>query len=136
LSARELLADYLEEMREREFAFGTFDCALFAADWVKRCTGVDYAEQLRGYSSPLEAYRIVSSFGSLEAMVSKLLEREPIAPAFAMRGDIVIASLDTDEGESRDAIGICEAAKCFFPRHPRGLVALPRSVARLAWSIE
>jgi hypothetical protein len=131
-----LLPDYLEEMRDRDFAFGAFDCALFAADWVQRCTGIDYAQTLRGYASPLEAYRIVSSFGSLEAMVSKLLDREPIAPAFAMRGDIVIASLDTDEGESRDTIGICEAATCFFPRHPRGLVGLPRSVARLAWRIE
>jgi hypothetical protein len=100
LSARELLAEYLEAMRDREFAFGSFDCALFGADWVKRCTGIDYAEQLRGYSSPLEAYRIVSSYGSLEAMVTALLGREPIAPASAMRGDIVLASLDTDEGEA------------------------------------
>jgi hypothetical protein len=135
LSARELLAEYLEAQRDREFAFGSFDCALFGADWVKRCTGTDYAEQLRGYSSPLEAYRIVSSYGSLEAMVTALLGREPIAPASAMRGDIVLASLDTD-GESRDTIGICEAVNCFFPRHPRGLIALPRSVVRLAWSIE
>lgn len=136
MSARELLAEYLEAQRDRDFAFGSFDCALFGADWVKQCTGIDYAEKLRGYSSPLEAYRIVSSFGSIEAMITSLLEREPIAPAFAMRGDIVLASLDTDEGESRDTIGICEAANCFFPRHPRGLVALPRSVVRLAWSVE
>jgi hypothetical protein len=136
VSAREGLAEYLEEMRERDFAFGSFDCALFGADWVKRCTGVDYAEKLRGYSSPLEAYRIVRSYGSLEAMVTELLGREPIAPAFAMRGDIVLACVDSVEGENRDAIGICEAVSCFFPAHPRGLIALPRSVARLAWSIE
>jgi hypothetical protein len=73
----------------------------------------------------------------MDAMISaSYSEREPIAPAFAMRGDIVLASLDTDEGESRDTIGICEAVNCFFPRHPRGLIALPRSCARLAWSIE
>jgi hypothetical protein len=136
LSARELLSDYLEEMREREFAFGTFDCALFGADWVKRCTGIDYAEKLRGYSSPLEAYRIVKSFGSMEAMITSLVGREPIAPAFAMRGDIVIASgLDTQD-KTPDTIGICEATNCFFPKHPRGLVALPRTLARLAWRIE
>jgi hypothetical protein len=50
-------------------------------------------------------------FGSLEAMVTHSSDREPIAPAFAMRGDIVLASLDTDEGESRDTIGICEAVR-------------------------
>jgi hypothetical protein len=136
LSARELLADYLASMRDREFAYGSFDCALFGADWVKQCTGVDYAQKLRGYSSPLEAYRIVRSYGSIEAMITTLLGREPIAPAQAMRGDIVLASLDSDEGEARDTIGICEVVHCFFPAHPRGLIARPRSVARLAWSIE
>jgi hypothetical protein len=33
-----LLADYLAQ-RERDFAFGSFDCALFGADWVKRVHG-------------------------------------------------------------------------------------------------
>lgn len=135
MSNRESLAQYLEEMRDKDFDFPTFNCGLFAADWVQRATGIDYGFRLRGQSHT-DAYRTVASYGGMEAMVTALLQREPIAPASAMRGDIVLATLDTDEGKERDTIGICEISKCFFPRHPRGLIALPRSVARLAWSIE
>ncbi|KXF92126.1 hypothetical protein AT574_03770 [Phaeobacter inhibens] len=41
---------YLSELRARPLAFrpGRFDCALFAAGWVKHLTGCDPAEEWRG----------------------------------------------------------------------------------------
>lgn len=132
--SRELLVQYLEERRESEFDFETFNCGLFAADWIARATGTDYAKDLRGLSH-VEAYRIVAEHGSLGSMITALLGRDPIAPALAMRGDIVLGTYHTNDGASRDTIGICETAKCFFPRYPKGLVALSRSSARLAWRV-
>ncbi len=46
----ELLLGYLREVRSLgpKFRPGRFDCALFAAEWAKRCTGRDLAAEWRG----------------------------------------------------------------------------------------
>lgn len=43
-----LLHRYLAEVRGRAFEPGKWDCALFAAGWVKACTGKDPARGWRG----------------------------------------------------------------------------------------
>lgn len=129
------LGAVIEGARTRTFAYGTFDCALFAADCVLAMTEVDYAAELRGYKSKLDAYRIVVGYGSLEAMITALLGREPKHPSRAGRGDVVLATIDLEPGESGDCIGICVGPKCVFPR-PVGVRLTPRTVIRLAWSID
>jgi hypothetical protein len=131
----EKLDEVLVANRDRTFAYGTFDCALFAADVVKEITGTDYAAELRGYDSQLSAYRIVKQFGSIESMVTKLLGKEPIHPSGAHRGDVVLASLELASGEQGEILGIVAGARCFAPT-AKGLRTFPRSAARLAWRIE
>jgi hypothetical protein len=121
--------------RARQFQYGQFDCALFAADCVHAITGVDYASALRGYESKLAAYRIVKQYGSLEAMITSLLGKEPIHPAHAQRGDVVLASTDLAAGEEGDAIGVVAGVRILCPCG-NGLRSFPRSAARLAWRIE
>ena len=45
-----LLLTYLQEVRAHgaKLRPGRFDCALYAAEWVKRCTGQDLASEWRG----------------------------------------------------------------------------------------
>lgn len=94
-------------------------------------TDIDYAAELRGYDNKIAAYRIVSSYGSLDALVTGLLKCEPIHPAIARRGDVVIS--EDDAGQ--DCIGVCIGAACVFPGLNGTRLAL-RSRARLAWRIE
>jgi hypothetical protein len=111
------------------FAWGGHDCCLFAADVVRACTGVDYAEALRGYTNQQEAQLIIDGYGSMTAMITALLERDPIAPAMARRLDVVLAKLPAGE-----TLGICMGSTCAFARTV-GVAYLPRSVVSVAWRI-
>lgn len=126
---------YVEEAHQKRFEYGGFDCLLFAAGAVLAQTGIDYAEPFRGYDSKISAYRIIAGYGSIEAMITSLLGREPVHPSRAMRGDVVIGDVPLIEGESGDCVGVCLGTHCAFPKDI-GLRMLSRSVARLAWRIE
>jgi len=136
----ELLADYIQASLTKQFAYGSFDCALFCADWIQIATGDDPAADLRGYDSMLEAYRIVGRFGSMESMATQLLRSEPCHVAFAQRGDIVLmrsASLVTDAGQvdgAAEVLGICLGRSSAFP-NKKGLWMLPTLEAAAAWKI-
>lgn len=134
------LDEIVIQSQSRQFRYGGGegfqDCALFAADCVLAMTGVDYASELRGYKSKIDAYRIVSTYGSLEAMVTALLGKTPIHPAFAHRGDVMLGSPELAPGEEGDEIGICLGIHVAYPQVPSGLRLLPRTTARLAWRIE
>lgn len=95
-------------------------------------TGVDYAAPFRGYDSRTAAYRIVAGHGSLTGLLTSVLG-DPIEPAFAGRGDVVIAEIPVVEGEGESA-GVCLGAFCAFPQAV-GLTFHPRAVIRLAWRI-
>lgn len=126
------LFEYIESARDKKFEYGIHDCALFAADWVAECTGVDLAEDLRGYAGKEAADEIISGYGSLEALITDRLG-DPIPIARASRGDIVMATLATPEGEA-DCIGICAGASSAFTS-PVGVRMIPTSRARLAWRV-
>jgi len=131
----ERLDRVIREARTRSFAYGTFDCALFAADCVQAVTGIDYAAELRGYESKTAAYRIVAKFGSLEAMITSLLNKPPVHPANAGRLAVVLANIEIVDGEEGESMGFLTDAYCRFPI-AKGLRKFTRSIARLAWSIE
>jgi hypothetical protein len=126
------LAETVEAARTRTFEFGSFDCALFAADCVLAITGTDYAAPFRGYESKTAAYRIITEHGSLTGLLTSLLG-EPIEPAFARRGDVVLAEIPVVDGEG-ESVGVCLGVSCAFPKDT-GLVLHSRAVAKLAWRI-
>jgi len=131
----EHLADAIETAQKKAFSYGNFDCCLFAADVVLAITGHDYAAELRSYQSKQSAYRIVARYGSLEAMISALLGKDPVHPAFAHRGDVVVGSVPVADGEAGESVGICCGVDCAFPASA-GLAFYPRTTVRLAWRIE
>ena len=124
--------------RDKSFAYGAFDCALFAADCVHAIVAIDYAAELRGYDSPRAAFQIVKRYGSIEAMVTALLDQEPVHISQARRGDVVLANFPrapVEDEESVDTIGMCLGFNCVFPG-ANGIVVTPRSLALKAWRID
>lgn len=94
----ERLAAYLSARRRMPFAWGTNDCAIFAADCVLDLTGTDPAARWRGYETEEAAREIVDAAGGMRALVA--LTERPIA--FAQRGDVVLAAPD-----GRETFGVC-----------------------------
>lgn len=94
----ERLADLLAERKRTPFAWGSHDCALFAADAVNAITGDDPAKNFRGYDDEREALRIIHGAGGMRGLVD--LPEKPIG--FAQRGDVVLALVD-----GRETFGVC-----------------------------
>jgi hypothetical protein len=98
-----LLTAFIEERRHSPFAWGSNDCCLFAADWIRRACGVDFAEDLRGrYSSALGATRILSKFGGVLEIATTLARLEKIPSPIMRRGDVVAFEM-----QGGYALGIC-----------------------------
>jgi len=81
-------------VRERllmPFCWGLNDCALYAADSVLACTGMDPAHDLRGtYCTALQAARVMRRHGGLAGLAASRLG-EQVPAAMAQRGDVGIS---------------------------------------------
>ena len=121
----------LVQSRLREpFAWGGQDCCLWAADCVQALTGIDPAESLRGtYSTALEAARIVTELGGLEAIVTAALGEPLGGPLFASVGDIGIV-----ETNGRQSLAVCNGAHWLAPSDG-GMVPVPLELAATAWRV-
>lgn len=116
------------------FAWGERDCCLFAADWVRTCTGEDPAQGLRGtYGDEAGALGVISRHGGFYRLVTlqvgQPMMREPLR---AGRGDLAAV-----EGEIPDmpALGVVLGARVAVLTPSAGLVQLPVTSIVAAWRI-
>lgn len=95
------LSRFLNEAAARPFAWGSFDCLLWLADWVRIKRGVDPAGDLRGrYCSMLQAARIVREKGGMVRLVEGQLKAAGLSTVnVGARGDIAIVSVGGAGGE-------------------------------------
>jgi hypothetical protein len=85
-----LLAAFIEERRHSPFAWGSNDCCLFAADWIRRACGVDFAEDLRGtYASALSAARVLRKNRGVIGLAAHRARLESKPLDLVQRGDLV-----------------------------------------------
>lgn len=119
----------MAERWSRPFAWGTQDCALFAADCVSACTGVDPAADVRGtYTDALGAARVVSSHGGLAALAADRLGAE-VSPGLAQPGDVGLLL-----NEGRECLAVCTGTAWHAPG-AAGLCALGPDQAMRAWRV-
>ena len=125
------LNHYLAACEKRAFAWGDFDCALFAAGAVLIMTGVDYAAQYRGrYDSALGAARLLPN--GLSAIPDGL-NFERCAWAFARRGDIALIPCGPDD---RESLGVVLGERIAVPSHIGGLAYFPTRNAVAVWRVD
>jgi hypothetical protein len=122
------LSAFVCERYRTPFVWGLNDCCLFAADAVVAITGEDPAKDLRGYSTALQAYRIVKAHGGMAAMATALLGPQ-ISPLMANVGDVVLVDM-----EGRDALGVCNGTSVIGPG-PLGMASCGMSLANAAWRV-
>lgn len=123
---RPRLVAYVEAVRARPFAYGSHDCALFAAGAVLAMTGVDLAADFRGrYTSLKQGLKLAR--GRHLAVLK--LSFEAIPPAFAGVGDIALI------GEvGFPAMGIFDGEMILVLRE-EGLGLMPRAAATQAYRV-
>jgi hypothetical protein len=122
------------------FAWGSNDCAAFAADAVAALTGQDVAPaELRGEvlgaladsadaAIDARAIRLLRRNGGLAVLASAVLG-EQRAPVFATVGDIVLL-----DNAGREILAVCNGATAFAPG-PRGLAVTDMSGAIGCWKV-
>lgn len=124
------LHDYVAALEGSSFSWGTLDCALFAAGAVLAQTGVDLAADFRGrYRTARGSVRALRLFGAgtLEATIAAKLPA--IEPAFARRGDVVMAG---------GIAGVCVGPRALFVGEVDGApgwVTLDRAAWQHAWKV-
>ncbi|MDK3072775.1 hypothetical protein QO034_06605 [Sedimentitalea sp. JM2-8] len=127
MSRAALLQGYLSDCRQAMLRPGRHDCALFAAGWVARCTGPDFAFEWRERYRTLDEGRAAlaaAGFGSLTAIAAHHLGA-PMGWMAAQVGDVAVVIEDGEE-----AFGLVGGAfiHCLAPHRGLNVVPLPRAV--------
>lgn len=124
------LAGVTRAAMRQPYAWGSHDCALFAADCVRAVIGIDLAEEFRGqYDSEDGARRLLASLGceGVADLAARYLSE--IEPAEARRGDIVVMP-----GKFGDFLAVVDGRTAVGPA-ARGLTHSPMSIALRAWRV-
>ncbi len=122
-----LLAEYIEAAHRTPHAWGTNDCALWAAGWVRTATGSDYLADWAGlYQSELGACRLMKKRGyrNPEAVADAHLTGIPVD--LARRGDLLL--------HPHGALGICGGVNGYFLT-ATGVTTFPARQCPRAWLV-
>lgn len=132
-----LLADYLSgSADQRPFDWPSNNCCHFAARWVAFATGRDPMQSLATTPDAMAARRLVRQLGggALRDAVSAALGADPIDPALARTGDLLLLPASSNEGAG-GVVGICNDRHAVV-RDAGGAVAfLPIAQAVCAWRV-
>ena len=104
------LADYLEERRAMPFEWGAHDCCRFACAGLVAQGLPDPMAGVRAYKTPRGAAGAIKRLGgTLDDAATTLAANaglHEVAPAFAGRGCVVLADIETPTGEIEPALGL------------------------------
>lgn len=125
-----LLSMYLSETKSKPFEWGENDCVLFAAKAINKITGNNIYKKYQSYKTEEEAKKIISEFGSLEALVNFHLGDGFTNYLKAKRGDVVLMRIPEETLGIVDDSG--QRIACVTKD---GLIRLPLKKASLVWSI-
>ncbi|WP_299393302.1 hypothetical protein [Pelagibius sp.] len=129
------LADAIRAASERPFSYGGHDCCLAVCDCVLAETGIDLADDIRGYCGKSEAVAVLKRYGGVAGLCetkAKIHRLAEVPPLQAQRGDVVIT---LERG--RDTLGIVDLGGrvTLSAAAPKGWGERPLREASRAWRI-
>jgi hypothetical protein len=128
---RARLAAYVAASRRCVFAYGSFDCALFAAGAGEVQTGVDLRRELAGtYTTEVGAARVLRRNGFAHPADVAEAFLPPIPVAAARQGDV--AAIRTGAGVALAVVG---GPHLLAARAGSGLIAIPLTAAFAAFRV-
>lgn len=125
-----LLEIYVDQVAHKPFAWGEHDCVSFAIGWLALVRGDLSPREDLGldYASALEALKFLAG-RSVEEAVNEWGGLEPIAPAYAQRGDVVLVQI-----LDRACLALCVGDHAAGPGM-EGLELVPMTAASAAWKV-
>lgn len=127
----ERLSAFIAAREHTPFQWGVQDCCTFAADAALTITDEDPMADLRGYTTAVEAARLLVT--PIAELVGARLPA--VARGFAQRGDLAIApQLNDDDRFGRDAVMIVDG-DWLIGAGRTGLVRAPRRVAAATFRV-
>ncbi len=121
------LAKFTADAMSRPFAWGSHDCAGFAAGWIERSTGERVF--LAAYTDALSAQRYIIQRGGMLAAASEVLGPPMAEPMAAGRGDVALVLID-----DRECLGVVLGDVVAGPG-AEGLRMAPRDQIIAAWEV-
>lgn len=130
------LSAYIASVRGRSFAWGSLDCAMFAAGAVIAMTGVDPIEVYRGkYTNEIGAAKALKKYGAgdLRSTLDAMFDARPVGRL--QRGDLVW---------NGEAVGVCMGSYALFVGRAEtvdgdevaeGLIRIPRAEWAGGWRV-
>lgn len=129
---------HLIDRAKAPHVYGENDCCTFAADGIKAMTGVDIAEDFRGYTTEagaLKAIKQITGGGTVEdaaAYVAKKHNLEELEhPLKAQRGDLVL--VEQPDGLLMGLVHL--SGSCVVAPGETGLRRIPLTSIKRAWRI-
>lgn len=128
------LARYIAARPKTAFDWQAANCCHFAAGWIEHATGVNPMADLPATPDAMAAVRLVREHGDLQGIVTAATGWNPIPPALAQTGDIVLVESADPDGTGH-AIGICSGHDVLVT-DAQGLVQHgPMDMALCAWRL-
>lgn len=125
------LMRFLDDAARMPMAFGTHDCALFAAEAVRIMTGTDLAARYRGrYSDLREGLRLLKADGFADHVALARAKLPAIPVADAMPGDLAVIAADP-----LPALGVVQGAAVYVLAVQGGLGLVPLTEAVEAFRV-
>jgi len=119
----------IDAHRDTPREYGRWDCCQFMGEHVFAITGIDHRERFPRYASRREGLAILAGHGGLDGLLTELFGPSK-PPAFAQRGDLVIADL----GDGL-AGGVCVGVETWTVS-PAGLERVKTLSCTAAWTVE
>ena len=130
------LGDALAAAANAPFEFGKHDCCLAVCDVVLAFTGIDLAEDFRGYKGKAGAAAVLRKNGGIIGIAEAIAARHGIPevpPGLAQRGDVVIVK--DDHGRETLAIVDLTGREVVAAARAGGWAARPVKRIERAWRI-
>ena len=130
-----LLRDHLTAAEGHRFSWGSFDCALFASDWVLLATGHDPAAGFRGrYRTANGARRQLRRLGTgyLWSTFGGLMPLQ-VPAGELQRGDIA-AGRGAGGEQALGVVGLC-GRRAWFPSIEGGIAAEALDTLTKGWRV-
>lgn len=133
------LHDFLKSTMHTPFAWGSNDCALFAANGIKAMTNTDIAFEFRGkYTTKIGALKAIKTItggttpeDAVAYCANKFGLKERIHPLMAQRGDLVVFD---NAGEVIAGL-VHLNGRSVVSVSDKGTVILPITCVTRSWSV-
>jgi len=125
--------DFIDENKNKPFAWGSWDCCKFSNACIKKITGEDLIPKTLKWKDETSAMESIKKYGkTLLKSIDKACKSKKIAvidKMYVSKGDLVVYKEETE------LVGICDGMNILSPSED-GIEVKPTELIIKAWRID